>query len=346
MCAQNKMAVVLSGGGAKGAYEAGALTTIVNIFPKIHVISGASIGAINAAVFAWEYEQSGDMVKAAEKVRLTWEDLDSLFEINFFGIARQALYSYLRTRSLLNFPALVEKRKIEKKVDELIPKDLRISDLKKIELTINATSLTEGKTVSFTRKNDTYVKDAVLASSCLPLIFESQFIEGNFYVDGGVFNNTPLRDALESGATNICVVELKPLEKDIYMDTIHDKCEFRSIKRVGGRMIELITDKIMYEDLKNAQRINDIIDVIQALERSGGNKRIIENLKRAIGYQKGSKLKRRVKIHEIAPSRRLDPPGTLGFDDQEALKEIMLLGEKDAETQLGALSRNFRKIVS
>ncbi len=56
---ERKVAVVLSGGGAKGAYEAGALSSIVRRTQEIHVMTGASIGAINAAVFAWEYEKPG-----------------------------------------------------------------------------------------------------------------------------------------------------------------------------------------------------------------------------------------------------------------------------------------------
>lgn len=343
---KKKTAVVLSGGGAKGAYEAGALLTIAQKLPEIHVMSGASIGAINAAVFAWEYEQTGDLIKASEKLRSTWKELDDLFEVNFLRIALQALCSYFRTRSPLNFSALVSNKKIKKKLDELIPKDLKISDFTRIELLINATSLTEGKSISFNRKNDANLHEAVLASSCLPLIFESQLIKGNFYVDGGVFNNTPLRDALEVGSTDVYVIELKPMSKDLYLETIQDPTDFRSIKNVGSRMIELITDKIMYEDLKNAKRINDIIEVIQTLEHSGANRRIIENLKKSIGYEKGSKLKRHVRFHEIAPTERLEPPGTLGFKDKEALERIIRLGEEDAENQLRDLTRGRRKRVS
>lgn len=55
---ERKVTVVLSGGGAKGAYEVGALRSIVRRTQEIHVMTGASIGAINAGVFAWEYKKT------------------------------------------------------------------------------------------------------------------------------------------------------------------------------------------------------------------------------------------------------------------------------------------------
>lgn len=331
---KRKVAVVLSGGGAKGAYEAGALASVVRKTKDIHVMTGASIGAINAAVFAWEYEQTGDMIQAAETVKSTWSELGDLFTVSLWRIAGLALRSYWKTGNPLNFASAVDNTTIRRKLKELIPEDLKISDLKRIELAINATCLTDGKTVSFSRDNDAYLYEAVLASSCIPLIFEAQSINGGSYVDGGVFNNTPLSDALAAQATDVFVVELKPKAKDLYIETIQESAKFDSIYQVGGRMIELITDKIMYEDLKNARRVNEIIDVIMALEASGGNTQIIQNLKKSIGYEKNGKIKRHVNFYEIAPSTRLDPPGTLGFDKQEAIERIIHLGEQDAKEQL------------
>ena len=338
---KRKIAVVLSGGGAKGAYEAGALASIVKNTQDIHVMTGASIGAINAAVFAWEYEKTGDMIKAAKKVKSTWLELGDLFTISFWRIACQAIRSFIETRNPLNFKSAVDNTKIRRKLKDLIPEDIKISDLKRIELAINATCLTEGKTVSFTRDNDAYLCEAVLASSSIPLVFETQTINGGFYVDGGVFNNTPLRDALMAQATDVFVVELKPKTKDLYMETIQDASEFNSIYQVGGRMVELITDKIMYEDLKNARKINEIIDVILALEASGANPQVIKNLKKSIGYEKNGQVKRHVNFYEIAPSKRLEPPGTLGFEKTDAIKQIIRLGERDAEEQLGEVLGRF-----
>lgn len=331
---KRKVAVVLSGGGAKGAYEAGALMSIVKKTQDIHMMTGASIGAINAAVFAWEYEQTGDMIQAAESVRAIWSELGNLFRISFLRITVHALCSFLRTGSALNFTSIANNKKIKKKLKELIPEDLRISDLKRIELAINATCLTEGKSVTFTRENDAYVYEAVLASSSIPILFETQAFNEGFYVDGGLFNNTPLRDALAAQATDVFIVELKPKSKDLYMKEIQDSTYFRSVYQVGSRMVELITDKIMYEDLKKARKINKIIDVIMALEAAGTNPQLVRNLKNTMGYQKNGRIKRYINFYEIAPLKRLDPPGTLGFDQKEVIDQVVKLGKDDAEEQL------------
>lgn len=162
---KRKVAVVLSGGGAKGAYEAGALASVVRKTKDIHVMTGASIGAINAAVFAWEYEQTGDMIQAVETVKSTWSELGDLFTVSLWRIAGLALRSYWKTGNPLNFASAVDNTTIRRKLKELIPEDLKISDLKRIELAINATCLTGGKTVSFSRDNDAYLYEAVFVIS-------------------------------------------------------------------------------------------------------------------------------------------------------------------------------------
>lgn len=341
-----KIGVVLSGGGAKGAYEAGALSAIVRRTQDIHVMTGASIGAINAAVFAWKYERTGDMVAAAETVKSTWSDLGGLFKIRPLRILLGALESWLKTGTPLNLKSVVDNTEIKAKVKQLIPPRLKISDLKRIELAINATCLTTGKTVAFTRDNDAYLWEAVLASSCLPLIFETQTIGSGYYVDGGVFNNTPLRDALSAQATDVFVVELKPKETDLYFETITDPAEFTGAYKVGSRLMEMIMDKIMYEDLKNARKINSIIDIIVALKSAGADEEIIERLKSSIGYSKNGRVKRKVEFYEIAPSERLDPPGTLGFENQDAIQKIIQLGKMDAEEQLKGTNITWGKEVS
>lgn len=101
--------------------------------------------------------------------------------------------------------------------------------------------------------------------------------------------------------------------------------------------MELITEKIMYEDLKKARKVNEIIEVINALETTGGNPALVEKLKKSIGYKKDGRIKRHINLYEIAPSQRLDPPGTLGFDNKDAIRDIMRLGELDAEEQLANL---------
>lgn len=127
-------------------------------------------------LFAWEYEQTGDLVAAAETVKSTWLELGGLFEISRLRVILQALTAWINKGSSLHIESIVDNTKIKDKIKQLIPSHLRISDLKRIELAINATCLITGKTVAFTRENDTYICCAVLASGSLTFIFETQAI--------------------------------------------------------------------------------------------------------------------------------------------------------------------------
>ncbi len=53
----------------------------------------------------------------------------------------------------------------------------------------------------------------------------------------------------------------------------------------------------MYEDLKKARKINEIIDVITALEKTNANKKLITKLKKSIGYSKNGEIKRKVNFY-------------------------------------------------
>lgn len=345
----HKLALVLSGGGAKGAYEAGALSTIAKQSADIKIVTGASIGAINAAIFACTYEETGDQRQAAEKVKDLWLDIGPLFRFHTGVVILKLLLSALRNWSLsvpalFSFDSLVSTHVIRQKVDELIP-DIKISQLERIDLSINGTNLTTGRTVSFNRKNDANIRDAVMASSCLPILFPPVQINGESYVDGGVFNNTPLKDALVLGATRAIIVALKPKDSDVYRSEIVDEESYESVFNVSTRLVELILDKIMYEDLKNARRTNAIISVIRQMEAQVPSE-VLERLKEAIAYHKFDRIKREtrtkreVELVDIAPSGRLDPPGTLGFDDAASIRRLIEMGERDAEEQMPDVSED------
>lgn len=330
---EKKLAVVLSGGGAKGAYEAGALQIIAQEAAKIHILTGASIGAINAAAFAVEYERSRDLVKAAAYVRQAWLEIEPLFQLSIWYVLRQMIHARFTKGSFRNIPAITANEQIIATINQYLP-DIRISELTAIDLHINATNLNTGKTETFNRKHDASLREAVLASSCIPLLFATRQYNQSYYIDGGLFNNTPLRDAIVAGATDIIVVELKPADTQCYLETIQDDRGYESAWHVGARLMELVLDTIMYEDVKHARQLNKIIAVIRRLESLGDDSPALQQLKDAIRYERNGRVKKEINICEIAPNDRLEPPGTLGFHNRQAILDIMKQGEADAKEQL------------
>ena len=328
-----KLAVVLSGGGAKGAYEAGALQVIAQQVQQIHILTGASIGAINAAAFAVEYQQSRDLVKAAAYVQQAWVEIGPLFRLSVWYVLGQMITSRFTRGSFRHIPAIAANQRIIETIHAYLP-DIRISELTAMDLRINATNLNTGQTETFHRGNDASLREAVLASSCIPLLFPSRLYKEAYYIDGGMFNNTPLRDAIVAGAENIIVVELKPTDTQCYLETIEDSRGYESAWHVGARLMELVLDTIMYEDVKHARQLNHIIAVIRRLEALGDDSPALQELKNAIRYEKNGRVKKQINICEVAPTDRLDPPGTLGFHNRKAILDIMKKGEDDARSVL------------
>lgn len=333
-----RVALVLSGGGAKAAYEAGALLPIVRKAGRVDIVSGVSTGAINAAVLACTFEQTGNWAKSALAVRRVWAEIGPLFRFELGSVFRKMIGSIVTSdgpfslKSFFNFPSLVDVAAVRQKVDEIIP-DWRFTDLSRIDLAVAATDLTRGRSVSFDKGNDAPIRQAVLASSCFPVLFPPVEIAGRLHIDGGIFNNTPVKTALLSKATDVFVVGVKPVDSGVQLDSVDADVTYATLFDVGVRLLELILDRLMFEDLANARKHNELIAVIREME-SRGEDGLVDRLKAAIEYDEYGDSLHPVNFYDVAPAEPLDPPGTLGFDDEDALQRLIDMGEQDATEQL------------
>lgn len=119
-----RVALVLSGGGAKAAYEAGALLPIVRKAGRVDIVSGVSTGAINAAVLACTFEQTGNWAKSALAVRRVWAEIGPLFRFELGSVFRKMIGSIVTSdgpfslKSFFNFPSLVDVAAVRQKVDD------------------------------------------------------------------------------------------------------------------------------------------------------------------------------------------------------------------------------------
>jgi len=178
-----KQGLVLSGGGARGFAHLGVLQCFEehNICPSI--ISGVSAGSIVGAFYS-------DGYKPLEIFKL---------------FSSQKMYRLMR----LTFPRFGVLRVSGLK--EILVKNLRskrIEDLP-IPLVIAVTNYNTGKIEYLSEGN---LADAVLASAAIPVLFEVQKINGNFYFDGGVMDNLPLKPIL-GRCKKIIAVHVNPLGK-------------------------------------------------------------------------------------------------------------------------------------
>ncbi len=220
--------MILSGGGARGAYEVGVLwyifdelTRILGAPPKLDILCGTSVGAINACYLA---AHLGDPVLGMRRLVELWSDLE-LTRVLGFGV-RQVLslprvlvgggtgYGLFDVRPM----AEIVQREISWRA---VSRCLRKNMLR--ALTVSCTEVSTGRTVVFMQTSpsltipsaapprtlfraDRIGPHHALASAAIPLLFPPVRIDDELYLDGGLRQNTPIAPALRLGATHIFAI--------------------------------------------------------------------------------------------------------------------------------------------
>jgi len=188
----NTQALVLSGGGGRGAYECGVYKYLEAIGYEPDILVGTSIGAINAAAIA-----SG---RSAAELEEAWLSTQTSDVHRFWRLKPwRSLYDTTPWRQTL-------RRYID--FDALPQTDNR--------LLIAATELETGDLRFFDNREQDLTPDHILASSSIPLVYPWTEVNGRHYWDGAVMANTPMAGAIDAGADEIIVVLLSPIgEREI-----------------------------------------------------------------------------------------------------------------------------------
>ncbi len=186
---QERLALVLSGGGNLGVVQAPFLEYLIAIGVTPDLIVGTSVGALNGAYLAFHphnIDGLGDIWRALRDRRL-WHRNILRIGRNLIG-QRMSLYS-------------------NRFLHELIAPHVTVDEISasEIPLFITATSLSQGRKHVFTRGP---VVDAILASSAVPGLFPPVEIGGEWFVDAGVATGLDLETAILQGATQILAVDL------------------------------------------------------------------------------------------------------------------------------------------
>lgn len=182
-------ALVLSGGGGRGAYELGVFKAFMERGRRFDLISGTSVGAITGAAIA-----SG----------LTMPELEAMWgRMHQFKVMqpRGDLWALPKWTHLMYTKPLMDfiEREIDFDAIKRSPTELRVS----------AVDVGNGDIRVFT--NMELTPKRLLASASIPVLFPMVEDEGRHYWDGGTVVNTPLRPAIEAGATEITCVLLSPV---------------------------------------------------------------------------------------------------------------------------------------
>lgn len=284
---EGKVGLVLSGGGARGAYQVGVLRAIAEIREAtqgcrpISVITGVSAGAINAAFLASDPRPELD---ACVHLCEVWSHLtsDDIFRTDALTLGRTglkwfadatmgALYKKKQARSLLDTQPLG--KLLEKYIDFDNIK-LQLNKGRFEALAVTALNYTSAHNISFVQgQNDVplwqrsrrrgeasaITASHVMASSAIPLFFPPVKVQADFFGDGCLRNTAPLSPAIHLGADKLIVISVR--RPDSRAAPVEGEIE-PSIARILGVMINaLLMDAIEF-DMERLSRINATLDFV------------------------------------------------------------------------------------
>jgi len=287
---QPRTALVLSGGGARGAYEAGVvrylreeLPSTLGEQPRIDILSGTSIGAVNACFLASGAHSPESQGRLLADVWLSLK-IEEVFHWSVLRLAALPLYFWRRIRLLrlrhrswrlsdFVYPEALA-RVVRDRVDwEQLHVNIRSGALS--SLTVTATDIGTGRAVVFIETAEelpVWSRDPLvearprsiaachaLASGAIPLLFRPVFIEGSWFSDGSILQNTPLAPAIRLGADRVLVVGLRHQGRRPAPHS-HEEGEVPSTAaQLGGILNALTLDHADY-DLDRLRRLNQLLD--------------------------------------------------------------------------------------
>jgi NTE family protein len=211
------LAVVLSGGGAKGAYEAGVATAFLQRGLPIRLAAGSSAGALNAAMLA-----DG----RADRLEAQWRELT---RERVYGLRGSVLFAgllpgWLTLWALDRAGSLFDPEPLRK----LISSSLDLGRIRgsPVRLLVVTTDLARRERRLF--DNQTVTVDALMAAAAVPGAFPPVDVDGALLVDGGLIGRAPVLEALESGppvARVVVVMSYAPHERGQRPTTIRRTLE-------------------------------------------------------------------------------------------------------------------------
>lgn len=243
-------ALVLAGGGAKGAYQMGVWKALKKLNIDFDIVTGTSIGALNGALVVQDtYYRGKRLWLTTDFYKLFGSDLEEMKDL------KNAIKFYSK-----NF---INKTGIDtENYETFVRRWINIDKLykSKIKYGVVSYNLSDREphfaTKNKTKKNKMY--DYIVAStSCFPA-FEMKEIDGDKFIDGGYYDNLPINLAIDMGATEVIAVELDSIgirrsvkNKDVKVTYIKPSCELGSFLVFDKKLIKR-NMKIGYNDTMKA----------------------------------------------------------------------------------------------
>jgi NTE family protein len=242
-----KVGLALGGGAVLGAAHVGVLRALAELEIKVDMVSGTSIGAVVAALYAFTQD---------------WTVVRDVFRgLDWLNVSRLAISKY----------GLLSNQGLQDLVQKAIG-DKNFADAP-IPLAVVAADITTGQRVILDHGN---VAAAVMASAAIPGLYAPVEIDGRALVDGGILENLPVSHLKNMGAGSIIAVELVSLPAapqnlvDVLVNALHFAVA-RSTELQGQEADTLVALDLAAFNRTDTRQIDDLIDAghRQALEILG-----------------------------------------------------------------------------
>ncbi|WP_019029916.1 patatin-like phospholipase family protein [Colwellia piezophila] len=287
----SKNALVLTGGGARAAYQVGVLSAIAKFIPRNHgipfsILCGTSAGAINTTSLAC-YASCFHL--GVKKLEWAWKNfnISSIYHSDPIKVyshigqgmlaSFQADYANKTPRSLLNSAPL---RALLDQILDFSRIDNNIARGYLSAVSITASSYSSGDSISFYQSDGLALPwsrakrrgelcqlntEHLMASSAIPMVFPSVKIKDQHFGDGSVHQLSPLSPAIHLGAKKIFVIGVDQPKEPLHAK--ENNPHPPSSATIAGHLLDSVFADTMHSDLERMARINETLKLISAQNR-------------------------------------------------------------------------------
>jgi len=285
-----KLAIVMTGGGARAAYQIGVLKAITELLPAgapspFSIICGTSAGAINAASLA---AKSDHFRNAVRRMHFVWSNFtsDQVFRTDIFGILKTGghwMLSMMLGGLGKHSPIyLLDRTPLRKLLEKYIDSGMfQMAIDKNIlhALSINATGYSSHQSVSFYHGHSSIKNwnraqrlgissritvDHLMASSAIPFLFSPVKLNREFFSDGSIRQTAPISPALHLGADRVLVIGNH--QTKLKFERVSNP-KPPTLGEIAGHTLNSIFLDSLDADIERLQRINKTINLIGESKR-------------------------------------------------------------------------------
>jgi NTE family protein len=281
------LALVMTGGGARAAYQVGLLKHLARRFPelKIPILTGVSAGAINSAYLA---THPGSLREKVDDLARLWGGLsvDKVFRVDSFSLIGHLIrwaFQLVFTGGIRGAPKMrgfVDTAPLHKLLEEAlgaehgkltgIQANLKREALRALALV--TTNYATGQTISWCQGDKiepwerpmrrsiatTLSVSHVMASSALPMFFPAVSIGNDYFGDGGVRHSAPLAPAVHLGAARILAISTRHAKNQQDVD-LRSTSGYPPPAQVLGVLLNAIFLDALDQDAVQLERVNRLV---------------------------------------------------------------------------------------